>query len=84
MEVVVGLWIVCGIAAAAVTIQKGRDDALSAAVFGFVLGPLGLVMAAMSSPPERSRVGRICTNCHRVVAQDRDLFCDHCGEQFAR
>lgn len=82
MEIVVALWVICGIAAFLITMQKGRDDAMSAGVMGFVLGPIGLVMAATSRSPDVTHVGRVCVHCGKVVAQDRERLCDHCGEPF--
>lgn len=75
-------WLVCGVGAYVITQQKGRDDAGSAGVLGFVLGPIGLVMAAMSRPADPTRIGRVCRNCGQVVAQDRERLCDKCGEPF--
>jgi len=45
------VWIVCGLCAAAVYNQKGRSGLLGL-VGGFVLGPLGLLLALCSSKKE--------------------------------
>lgn len=78
-----GIWIVCGIGAYLITAQKGRDDAGSAGFMGFLLGPVGLVMAAMAKPPAVGRTGRVCVHCGKTVAADRERPCNHCGEPFA-
>jgi hypothetical protein len=80
--VAVGIWLICGIGAYLITAQKGRDDAGSAGIMGFLLGPFGLIMAAMASPPKPGAVGRICVHCGKVVAADRERLCNHCGELF--
>ena len=81
--IVIVLWVVCGVGAYLITAQKGRDDAGSAGVMGFVLGPIGLVMAATAKPPREGTVGRICVHCGKVVASDRERLCNNCGEAFA-
>jgi len=85
MEVyaVLAVWLICGIGAYLITAQKGRDDAGSAGVVGFLLGPIGLIGAAMAKPGVVARQGRVCVNCGKIVAQDRERLCNHCGEPFA-
>lgn len=78
-----GIWLICGVGAYLITAQKGRDDAGSAGVMGFLLGPIGLVMAAFAKPPRADAVGRVCVHCGKVVATDRDRLCNHCGQLFA-
>ena len=78
-----GIWLICGIGAYLITAQKGRDDAGSAGVMGFVLGPIGLVMAATAKPPRPAQKDRICPHCGQTVAADRNRLCNHCGEPFA-
>jgi hypothetical protein len=78
-----GIWLVCGIGAYLIVAQKGRDDAGSADVMGFLLGPIGLVWAAMSGAPKPGTTGRVCVHCGKVVAADRDRLCNHCGLTFA-
>lgn len=81
--IVVIVWLVCGIGAYLITAQKGRDDAGSAGVMAFVLGPIGLVMAATAKTPSADHAGRVCVRCGKVVAQDRERLCNHCGDAFA-
>lgn len=81
--IVVAVWLVCGIGAFLITAQKGRDDSGSAGIMGFLLGPIGLVMAAMSGTPKPEMVGRVCVHCGKVVATDRERLCNHCGLPFA-
>lgn len=81
--IVLTLWIVCGIGAYVITAQKGRDDAGSAGIMAFLFGPLGLVMAAMAGTPKAGTTGRVCVNCGKTVAQDRERLCNHCGLPFA-
>jgi len=81
--IAVGIWLLCGIGAYVITAQKGRDDAGSAGLMGFVLGPIGLVMAAAAKAPNVGTTDRICAHCGKTVAQDRKRLCNHCGEPFA-
>lgn len=76
------VWLICGVGAYLITAQKGRDDAGSAGVMGFLLGPIGLVMAATASPPKPGTTGRVCVHCGKTVAADREQRCNHCGELF--
>lgn len=77
------VWVICGIGAYLIRAQKGRDDAGSAGIMGFLLGPIGLLVAAMSGPPKPGTTGRVCVRCGRIVAADRERLCNHCGEPFA-
>lgn len=77
------IWLVCGVGAYLIVAQKGRDDAGSAGLMGFLLGPIGLVWAAASKPPLKGTVGRVCVHCGKTVATDRQRLCNHCGLPFA-
>lgn len=81
--IVIAIWLICGIGAYLITTQKGRDDAGSAGVMGFVLGPIGLVIAVAAKPPRSDMVGRTCVHCGKTVASDRERLCNHCGLPFA-
>jgi hypothetical protein len=82
--IVIAIWLICGVGAYLITAQKGRDDAGSAGILAVLLGPIGLVSAAMARPADPARVGRVCASCGKVVAQERDRLCNHCGQPFAR
>jgi hypothetical protein len=77
------IWLICGIGAYLIVAQKGRDDAGSAGIMGFLMGPIGLVWAAMSSAPKPGTTGRVCVHCGKTVAADRERLCNHCGLAFA-
>lgn len=79
----VAIWLICGVGAYLITAQKGRDDAGMAGIMGVLMGPLGLVAAAMAGPQDPARHGRVCARCGKVVAADRERLCNHCGEPFA-
>ncbi len=67
-------WVTCGLLAAIVTTGNGPGNAKRAAV-GFVLGPLGLGLAAFRVGPQECRFchGRmnnaatVCPTCRREV-----------------
>lgn len=69
------LWLGCGIGAAALYRQKGRSW-LIALVAGLLLGPVALILAALT-PADWSRVRR-CPSCRHV--NDRAApRCQACG-----
>ncbi len=81
--IILGFWVICGIGAYLITAQKGRADAGSAGIMGFILGPLGLVIAATAKTPSPDTIGRVCVHCGKIVDPDRERLCNHCGEPFA-
>lgn len=80
--IVLAAWLVCGVGAYLIAAQKGRGDAGASGLMGFLLGPIGLVMVAMSAS-QADVPDRICIHCGKVVAKDRERLCNHCGEAFA-
>lgn len=78
------IWLICAVGAYLIAGQKGDANPGSWGVAGFVLGPIGLVMAAvLAKPPRAGSVGRVCDHCGKTVAADREQRCNHCGELFA-
>jgi hypothetical protein len=77
------IWLICAVGAYLIAAQKGRGDAGSLGLMGFLLGPIALVMAALSEAPRAGTTGRVCVHCGKVVAADRDRLCNHCGLAFA-
>jgi len=54
------LWFVCGFAGALIRQHKGGSAAAGAAL-GFLLGPLGVLIAIMTKPPS------VCPSCRSPV-----------------
>lgn len=76
------LWIVCAVGAYLIASSKGDPNPGTWGLAGLLLGPLGLLLAAMmAKPPKHGE--RICVRCGRGVAPDRERLCDNCGEPFA-
>ena len=65
------LWILCGFATAAIYQSKGRSFA-GGFVGGILLGPLGVLFAAISSS-----VGQVCPHCKSRVP-DGATVCKVC------
>ena len=69
---VVGLWLVSLLGCIAIGVRKGSP--IGAAVLGLVLGPLGLLLVALSGAANR----RPCPLCGESVLR-LAVVCCHCG-----
>lgn len=85
MEIAIAIWILCGIAAAITLSNKGRSGC-GGFLLGFLLGPIGLVIALVMKADQgvldgqqvRSGAARTCPSCAEVVKIEA-LKCKHCG-----
>lgn len=84
MEIVViavVVWIACGLAAAA--IRRNRPDGSNWFATGFMLGPIGVLLAMLPAGPTDETPRPVCVHCGKIVGRGRQRFCNHCGEPFA-
>src|SRR5579872_6914884 len=76
MELVLLFWIICGIGAAYVASSRGASGCLWAFI-GFLLGPIGLLMAFASDS------GRKCPHCQSGIHKDATR-CPKCQAEFGK
>lgn len=82
------IWFFSALAAASIYRSKGRSEA-SAFLLGLLLGPIAVVLAALTSTDEaglekralRSRKMRKCPACAELVKWDAKV-CRYCGHEF--
>lgn len=82
IEIYVVIWILCGIASLLIRQSRGDTNTTEAFLIGFVLGPIGVLLALFGGEPEDNTMP-ICIHCGRHVAKGRQTRCNHCGELFA-
>ena len=86
MEVILIIWVVCGIIAAAIAGGKGRSGCGGFAI-GFLLGPLGIIWALLMKTDQaninnkavKSGEMKKCPACAELVKAEATK-CRHCGE----
>ena len=86
MEVILIIWVVCGIIAAAIASNKG-DSGCFGFILGILLGPIGVIIALLSSPKQAKLDERVlksgkmkkCPACAELVKAEATK-CRHCGE----
>ncbi|MDF8335089.1 hypothetical protein [Novosphingobium cyanobacteriorum] len=79
------VWLVCAFAAALIASAKGRSSC-GFAFLAFILGPLGLIVAALASPDQeeltrrslRNGTLRKCPRCAEAIKREA-LACRFCG-----
>ena len=80
------IWLLCGIAAASIASNKG-DRGCFGFILGILLGPIGVIIALLSSPKQaklderalKSGKMKKCPVCAELVKAEATK-CRHCGE----
>ena len=87
----IGFWFICGLIAGSIYRNKGRSEAAGCLV-GFLLGPIGILLALASSRDEvavlqrdeakklKSRQYERCQHCHELVRTEAAV-CPHCRRE---
>ena len=70
MEIIVAIWLICGIIAAIIGQKKGEGCA--AFILGVLLGPIG-ILATVASKGNRKE----CPNCKEMINK-KATVCPHC------
>jgi ribosomal protein L32 len=79
MEAVLLFWLVCGLIAGYVYKNKGRSWGIGC-VAGFLLGPLGIILALVSSKNELGLQRQNEKREAQLVASGEMKKCPHCAE----
>ena len=67
------VWIICGVVAAIIASAKGSSGC-GFAIVGFLLGPLGIIIALVSS-------GEKCFYCKKRIHKDASI-CPYCKKEY--
>jgi hypothetical protein len=86
MEFLLVFWIICAVAAALIAGGKGRSSA-GFGCLGFILGPIGILIAAIVSPNQYGKdqtavdngLLRECPYCKEPIRREA-IKCRYCGE----
>lgn len=68
-----GIWLICGIIAAAIASNKG--EGCLGAIAGLIFGPLGILFAVLSSGDRRP-----CPHCAEKIRKQAKI-CPHCQRE---
>jgi hypothetical protein len=76
---IIVIWIICGILAASIYHRKGRGG-LSGFLGGFLLGPIGVILALASGDNKKKLAEREKENQEQQVLAGELKKCPHCAE----
>lgn len=84
----ISLWLIFGLLAAVVYKNKGRNP-VGAFIVGLLLGPIGVLLAMLSSTNPKgiearqlaNGASKKCPSCAEVIKIDAQV-CKHCGHKF--
>jgi hypothetical protein len=78
MEVLI-FWLICGAIAGLIYSSKGRSAA-TGCVGGFLLGPIGIILAILSSRDSAGIVKQSRRDEEKAIARGELKRCPHCAE----
>lgn len=76
---IIGFWIVCGLIAGYLYRSKGRSE-LVGCIGGFLLGPLGIILALLTSPNKERLEQEEKARQDAKVRKGQLKKCQFCGE----
>jgi hypothetical protein len=74
-----GIWLICGLVAMYIYKQKGRSGCVGFAG-GFLLGPIGIILALVTSDDRRALENRQKADLQEKVNQGELKKCPYCAE----
>ena len=82
MEIIVGVWLICGMGAAAIAGSKGRSGC-GWMILGFFLGPIALLIVGFMAPARDENALAVVE--HKQAQADANLRpCPVCAERIQR